>query len=100
MLDASGLIHIAGDHFLVAEDEVDKLLSPRLAPCRIDLRGRRAEGIGVRVRGGELEVLVGTDESKTAGAKTFRMLYCRTASLAELLDREQIPRELDVQVRY
>ncbi len=73
------------------------LKAPHLHVCPLDLQGVRAEGIAARRNTqGMLDVLIGTDESKVAGARQFRAFHIACKDVDELRTRSRVPRELAV----
>lgn len=73
------------------------LFNPQLEPCQVNLDGFRAEGIAVRQHAtGNLDILLGSDESKIKKAKGFRMLLCQANDLAELKQVSLPTHELSV----
>lgn len=73
-----------------------ELFARRLVECNIDLHGYRAEGIATLLHSdGSLDILIGSDESKT-GDK-FKMLYLGAKDLDQLLHDKLEPAELRIE---
>ena len=73
------------------------IFKPGLKLCEIDLSGYCAEGIAVRVQSdNSLDILIGSDESKTKSAKVFRMLCLSVSGIDELFNVAKKPVELTV----
>lgn len=73
------------------------LVSPKVEKSRIKLRGCQAEGICTRVNeDGAIEVLVGTDESRTRQAKKFKMLYGSFQNIDDLVKEKTKLKKLEV----
>jgi hypothetical protein len=70
---------------------------PQLKQCDVELDKFRAEGIATRIcSDGSLEVLIGSDESKTKSAKCFRLMYLNVPAIANLKQERINPLELKV----
>jgi hypothetical protein len=76
-----------------------ELFSPQLQLIDLDLNGFRAEGIAVRLyENNNIEVLIGSDESRSKRPNSFRMLYVHTSGIQDLLENSQRSIELSVQL--
>ena len=73
------------------------IFSPQLIQCQVNLKGFRAEGIATCIcEDGSIDVLIGSDESKTTSASCFRMLHFNVADMQQLMNEAHKADELKV----
>ncbi|MET0116891.1 MAG: hypothetical protein ABW090_05660 [Sedimenticola sp.] len=70
---------------------------PELQVCHVELKDFRAEGIAIRKHvNGAIDLLVGSDESKTKAADRFRLLYLQADNIQSLINDKHAMDELEV----
>lgn len=75
------------------------VFSPEVIRCQVDLNGFRAEGIAIRICDDKsIDVLIGSDESKTELAECFRLLYFNVIDVPALINRNN--RTIELQVKF